>query len=356
LRPEGTAPVIRAFIENKLYTDSPPYKLFYIGPMFRYDRPQAGRYRQHHQFGVEAIGSDSPEQDAELIDLAYTLYQRLGLKNLKVKLNSIGDLSCRMAFREALLAYLRPLSSELSEDSQRRLEVNPLRVLDSKDPKDQEIAAKAPSILNFLNDECLQHFNQVKQLLENIHIPFEIDSHLVRGLDYYNKTVFEIVADKLGAQNSIGGGGRYDGLIKNLGGPDLPSTGFATGIERVIQAMLNDNVALPASDSPSLFIIPLGEKAQSKCFNLLHALHQSGVKAQMDYSGRKLGKLMQYADQIQAKFVVVIGDNEINSHTVELKEMASGQKIKVNLSDLVRLLAIEGKGRNSSTFKGLNYV
>lgn len=343
LRPEGTAPVVRAFIQHQLYNDSLIHKFFYIGPMFRYDRPQAGRYRQHHQFGAEAIGANAPEQDVEMIDLVYTIYQRLGLKNLKVYLNSIGDASSRLAFKDALLHYLRPYASELSEDSRRRLEANPLRILDSKDPKDQEIASKAPSILNYLNQDSLLHFERVKALLTAISIPYEINDGLVRGLDYYNKTVFEIVAGELGAQNSIGGGGRYDGLIKTLGGPDLPSIGFATGLERVIQAMINQNVPLPSPKRSTLFLIPLGEKAQCECFHLLHTLRQQGIEAQMDFTGKKLNKVMQFADQIQVRFVAVIGENELNNNQVELKEMSTGRKISVHLPDLAKTMTLENK-------------
>lgn len=343
LRPEGTAPAIRALIEHQLYNQNPIQKLFYIAPMFRYDRPQAGRYRQHHQFGAEAIGNNSPEQDVELIDLVYTLYQRLGLKNLKVFINSIGDVSSRMAYRDALLAYLRPLTKDLSDDSQRRLELNPLRILDSKDPKDQEIAAKAPSILEFLTPDSKAHFNQLQTLLSAIRIPFEINNRLVRGLDYYNNTVFEIVAGELGAQNSIGGGGRYDGLIKMLGGPDIPSIGFGTGIERIIQTMLNQNVEIPSPKRPSLFLIPLGQDAQTKCFELLHGLRKHHLSAQMDFTGRKLNKVMQYANEIKAKFVAVIGENELKTGSVELKEMDTGLKIQIPLTSLPRILQLEEK-------------
>ena len=343
LRPEGTAPVIRAFVEHQLHVESPINKLFYIAPMFRYDRPQAGRYRQHHQFGAEAIGNDSPEQDVEMIDMMYTLYQKLGLKNLKVYINSIGDVSSRLAFKEALLTYLRPLASQLSADSQRRLEANPLRILDSKDPKDQEIASKGPSILDFLNPESAAHFSKVQSLLTAINIPFEVNSKLVRGLDYYNKTVFEIVAGELGAQNSIGGGGRYDGLIKMLGGPDLPSIGFGTGIERILQTMIHQQVALPTPNRSSIFIIPLGDEAKEACFSLVHSLRANNVAAQMDFTGRKLNKVMQYADQIKAKFVVVIGENELKTDIVELKEMATGLKMSIHLSDLVSTMHLDSK-------------
>jgi histidyl-tRNA synthetase len=338
LRPEGTAPVIRSLIENQLYNQSPIQKLFYICPMFRYERAQAGRYRQHHQFGVEVIGLSAPEQDAEIIDLIYTVFCRLGLKHLQVGLNSVGDVESRLSFREALLTYLKDFFEELSPDSKIRFATNPLRILDSKDHHDKKIIANAPSILDFLNPESREHFEGVQKSLKSLNIPFHIDHKLVRGLDYYNKTVFEIVAGELGAQNSIVGGGRYDGLIKTLGGPDLPSLGFGAGIERILQTLLKQEIPLPDFAQPTIFLVPLGSESTSQCFQILHDLRQEGISAQMDFSGKKLNKSLQYADQIKAKYVAVVGDNELSSDEVELKEMASGQKTKVQLSQLIHHL------------------
>lgn len=346
LRPEGTAPVARAYIEHHLNHELPIQKFYYIGPMFRYERAQAGRYRQHHQFGVEAIGSSSPEQDAEVIDLLYTLYSRLGLQNLRVKINNLGDAECRNKYRGALQSYLKSYYNELSEDSKKRFEKNPLRILDSKDPRDGEIIAEAPSILEFLSLECKNHFEQVLKSLNALDIPYEINDKIVRGLDYYNRTVFEVVADELGAQNSIGAGGRYDGLIKMLGGPDTPSTGFATGIERVIQTILGQGVSTPAPFRPTIFIIPLGENAKTPCFEILHDLRKQGIKSQMDFTGRKLGKVMGYANQVGAKFVAVIGDNELKTKQVELKNMETGEKILAPVFHLSRILRIEVEGED----------
>jgi histidyl-tRNA synthetase len=339
LRPEGTAPVMRAFIEHHLDQTAPIQKLYYIAPMFRYERAQAGRYRQHHQFGAEAIGNGTPEQDAELIDLLYTLYQRLGLKNLSLFINSIGDAASRQAFRQALKDYLAPHVPLLSPDSQVRFEVNPLRILDSKDPRDMAIVAHAPSILDFLSDDEKGHFEDLKRLLTLLKIPYQVNPLLVRGLDYYNKSVFEVVAGELGAQNSIGGGGRYDGLLQTLGGPNLPSIGFGTGIERILQTMINQNVTLPHREHPTLFLIPLGEKAKMACFEILHTLRQQGIPSQMDFSGKKVGKLLQYADQIGSTYVAVIGDHELDSQEVELKHMTTGQKIKIPLTELIHTLS-----------------
>lgn len=345
LRPEGTAPVVRAFLSNKIEQTAPIHKLYYIGPMFRYERAQAGRYRQHHQFGAEVIGSKAPEQDVELIDMLYTLYNRLGLKNLQVNINSIGDAACRIAYRNALVEYLQTHESELSADSKIRLKTNPLRVLDSKDPTDIKINAGAPSILNFLSEECKEHFNEVQILLKQLEIPFQINTKLVRGLDYYNKTVFEIIAGELGAQNSVAGGGRYDGLLKTLGGPDLPATGFATGLERVIQTMLKQEVTLPPANAPEIFLIALGNEARRACFSLLHKLRLSGISAAMDFSDRKINKIMQYANQIQAEYVVVVGDDELKNGLVELKEMKTGEKRSLPFQHIAAILSHEKKNQ-----------
>ncbi len=343
LRPEGTAPVMRCVMENHLDQQASVQKLFYISPMFRYERMQAGRYRQHHQFGVESIGYGSPEADAEVIDLLYTLSHRLGLKGLTVQLNSIGTSDTRSTFTEALKKYLQQHKNDLSEDSQRRLETNTLRILDSKDPKDQEIVANGPSILDFLDDEGREHFEKVQEHLDQIGVPYEINSNLVRGLDYYNRTVFEILAHELGAQNSIGGGGRYDGLLKQLGGPDLPAMGFGAGIERIIQTMLLQEVETPEPFHPTLFLIALGEKARKSCFSILHDLRQDGIPCQMDLSSRKLGKVMHYADHVKATFVAVIGENELESQIVELKRMSTGKTIQAPLDHLSRILSVESR-------------
>lgn len=347
LRPEGTAPVMRAFIEHQLDQQSSIHKLFYIGPMFRYERTQAGRYRQHHQFGVEAIGNDSPEQDAEVIDLLNTFYQRLGLKNLHLCLNSIGDAACRIAYRKALQEYLRSSLDLLSPDSQNRFQSNPLRILDSKDPQDRQILKGAPIILDFLNDHCRQHFEILQSRLDQLNIPYTISPHLVRGLDYYSKTVFEFTTDELGAQNSIGGGGRYDGLMKQLGGQNLPAMGFGTGIERVIQTMLKQDASIRQANKPTLFIIPLGEEAKTRGFTLLHELRQQRIAAQMDFSGKKLNKVMQQANQLGVKYVVVIGENELLAGKVDLKNMATGETTPVSMDSLTRILQIE---QNSEDF------
>ncbi len=335
LRPEGTAAVMRAIIEKKLYSQNSINKLFYIGPMFRYERPQAGRYRQHQQFGVEAVGYSHPEQDAELLDMIHTLYKELGLVDLKFMINSVGDKESRDHFKLRLKEYLLPLLTELSEDSQRRFEINPLRILDSKNEKDQELLQGAPSILDCLNEASGEHFYSLLHLLDRLRIPYEVNKQLVRGLDYYDKTVFEISSQQLGAQNSIGGGGRYDGLIKKLGGPDLPAVGFATGIERVIQTLIAQEVDLPVAPCPTLFLIPLGDAAKEKCFEVLHQLRRERIHCEMDYSGKKLKQVMRYANAIRAKSVAIIGDNELAAKQIDLKDMLSGDTKTVTFEGLI---------------------
>lgn len=329
LRPEGTAAVMRSFIEKGLQSQGTHHRLFYIGPMFRYERPQSGRFRQHHQFGVEIIGPAQPEQDAELIEMLYTLYEKLGLKNLKVFINCLGNKAARDEFRSKLQDYLRPKLQTLSEDSKRRFEANPLRILDSKDPEDIEIVKSAPSILDFLSPESKAHFARVQAILSHLKIPYEVQHKLVRGLDYYNDTVFEVTSSHLGAQNSLAGGGRFDGLMKSLGGPDLPTIGFATGIERVIQALLNQSHLVPERPRPALYIIPLGEEAMAPCFSLARILRLTGCACLVDVSGKKLKNAMQQADASRAEYVIILGENELKEGQCELKEMASGQKMKL---------------------------
>lgn len=340
LRPEGTPPVMRAFVEHQLQNLGYIQKLFYIGPMFRYERPQAGRYRQHHQFGAEVVGVKGPEQDAELIDMLMTLYNKLGLKGVKVMLNSLGDEESRGAFRYALKRYLDPYAKDLSEDSQRRLETNPLRILDSKHPADQEIITDAPTILDFLDTDSRAHFEEVQRLLTDINVPYEISPRLVRGLDYYNKTVFEVVSSSLGAQNAIGGGGRFDGLLKTLGGPDLPSIGFATGLERVIQSILAEKAEITEAKRATVTLIPIGDAAREAGFRLIKQLREKGVRSVMDFTGRKIAKAMNSANQSGVPYVVVLGDEEVESGIVKVKDMATGEEEVITMDGLSTYLFV----------------
>lgn len=342
LRPEGTAPVMRAFVEKNLNQLAPKHKFFYIYPMFRYERGQAGRYRQHHQFGIEAIGEGSFLQDVEVIQLLYAFLESLGLKKLTLHLNSIGNKQTRESFKEALKHYLLPHFEQLSKESQERLAINPLRILDSKNPQDKKVLKEAPSILDFLDEESKVHFESVCHFLNKASVPFVINPFLVRGLDYYNRTVFEVTADELGAQNSLGGGGRYDGLIKELGGPDLPSCGFGCGIERILQTAIAQGVYLPEAHATSLFLIPLGDQALAKCFELLSDLRRKGLSVEMDFSGKKLKNAMRYADSIKVRFVAIIGENELEKGHVELKEMKTGTTETVPFDQLEKKV-MDGK-------------
>lgn len=341
LRPEMTASVMRAFIEKNMHAHGSYHRLFYIGPMFRYERPQAGRFRQHHQFGVEVIGSKLPQQDAELIEMLYALYERLGLKNLTVYINSLGDRESRVQFRKALQDYLRPHLSEMSDESKIRFEVNPLRIFDSKDERDKKIVVGAPSILDFLTQDAKDHFDEVQRVLRYLQIPFEINTQLARGLDYYNRTVFEITSGQLGAQNTIGAGGRYDGLMKELGGQDLPTIGFATGLERILQTILAQHAPHPPAPKTYVYFIPLGQEAQLKVFQLAKILRRSGIVTEIDLTGKKLKSAMQQASELGVEYVAIIGENELQEGVCELKEMKTFTSHKMSLSALLHFFTMK---------------
>ncbi|NGX50873.1 MAG: Histidine--tRNA ligase [Chlamydiae bacterium] len=334
LRPEGTAPVMRAFVQSQLQQLGNQHKFFYIAPFFRYDRPQAGRYRQFHQFGIEAIGSREPEQDFEAIELLYELYRRLGLKNLNVLINTLGDSSCRTRYKEALLTFLKPHFDSLSEESQIRFTKNPLRILDSKDPKERALLEKAPSILDFLSPESKSHFDALCALLKEQSLPFTIDSKLVRGLDYYNETVFEVTSDVLGAQNTIGAGGRYDGLLPAIGGPDLPCIGFSTGIERILHTMEGQKAPFPPKSGPFVTFIPLGETAKKVAFKLLYELRHCSIPSEMIQS-KKIQKALQSAEKNLTTFAVIIGEEELSTRSAQVKMMKSRTTEEIALDSLV---------------------
>lgn len=335
LRPEGTSSVIRSFIENNLAQAGSVHKLFYLGPMFRYERPQSGRYRQHHQFGIEAIGVAGPEQDAEVIDLLFQIYKRLGITNLKVHLNTVGDPESRQAFRSALLEYLRPFLGELSPDSQARFEKNPLRILDSKDPKDKEIVSKAPSILHYLTPSAKHHFQELCRLLDLIQIPYQINDKIVRGLDYYNKTVFEFLTDNLGAQNTIGAGGRYDGLLATFDGPDLPGVGFATGMERVIQVLLGQKIETPVQPRPCLYFIPMGDRAREKCFSLATLCRHNHIAAEVELHAKKMQTAMQNAVKSNAFYTAIIGEEELKKDSLQLKDLETREQKEIRFDQFL---------------------
>jgi len=338
LRPEGTAPVMRSILENRLQQFSPNVKLFYMGPIFRYDRPQAGRYRQHHQFGIEAVGCDKPEQDVEVIELLCEIYKKIGLSNLQVQINSIGDIESRTKFNAALKEFLLQHLDDLSKDSQVRFHKNPLRILDSKSPEDKRILEKAPSILDYLDAESKQHFEKVLSLLDVLGIAYVINPLLVRGLDYYNRTVFEVVSSDLGAQNTIGAGGRYDDLAKFLGAKSLPSVGFATGIERILQTMIEQECSFPSPQSCFLYILPLGKESMDFCFKLTSDLRRKGIPVEMDFSSKKIQQGLQLASKLRAQFCLIIGEQELASKIALLKNLDTREQISIELSTCIDTL------------------
>ncbi len=331
LRPEATASVVRAYVEHGLFNSEPFQKLYYIGPMFRYEKPQKGRSRQFHQYGVEAIGALDPGLDVEVIDLAWTLMESLGLKGLSLRLNSIGCPEDRVRYREALREYFAPRIGEMCPDCQRRYEENPLRILDCKNEICQPHIQGAPGSVDYLCDDCRAHFETVKGYLDQLGLQYRIDPKLVRGLDYYTRTVFELVSEDLGAQDALLGGGRYDGLVKQLGGPPTPGVGFAGGLERLI-LVLRARGLLPESDTGvDLFLVTLGDTARRSAVELAHALRRDGIAVDLDYRGRALRKQMKYADQIKAQHVLVIGEDEVKTGTARLKEMTTGEETEVAL-------------------------
>ncbi|MBD1996403.1 histidine--tRNA ligase [Leptolyngbya sp. FACHB-541] len=331
LRPENTAGVIRAFIEHHLHAQGGVQRLWYTGPMFRYERPQAGRQRQFHQLGAELVGSPDPRADAEVIAIATDLLQSLGLKALRMDLNSVGTIADRQTYREALVAYFTPHQAELDADSQDRLTRNPLRILDSKDERTKAIAQDAPSILDYLSPNSQKHFDRVRQLLEDLGISYQLNSRLVRGLDYYTHTAFEIISDDLGAQSTVCGGGRYDGLVAELGGPETPAVGWAIGLERLILLLQQQSLATAAID---FYLVSRGDRAEAQALKLAQTLRQLGFAAELDLSGSAFGKQFKRADRSGAVACLILGDAEADSETVQIKWLKSGEQEAIAQSDL----------------------
>lgn len=337
LRPEGTAAIARSFTENKMFgLPNQPVKLYYLGPMFRYERPQSGRYRQFVQFGVEALGSMDPAIDAEVMALAMEFYRSLGLKRLKLVINSLGDRESRKAHRDALIQHFRPRIDEFCSDCQERLEKNPLRILDCKKDRDHELMASAPSILDFLNDDSATYFSRVQHYLQAMNIEFVVDPTLVRGLDYYNHTAFEIMseAEGFGAITTLCGGGRYNGLVQEMGGPDTPGIGFALSIERLIQALEVEAVPMEKDKRIDAYIIALGEKAKDYSVALLENLRRDGLSVERDYMNRKLKAQFKAAERLGAQHAVIIGDDELSSGVATVKNLATGEQKEVALEHL----------------------
>ncbi|AMV61596.1 Histidyl-tRNA synthetase [Pediococcus damnosus] len=339
LRPEGTAGVVRAFVENKLYGPEhiKPVKLYYTGPMFRYERPQSGRLREFHQIGVEAFGSESPNLDVEVISMGMHLLKKLGIHNLKLVINTLGDQATRKAYRSALIAYLEPHFDELSEDSKVRLHKNPLRVLDSKDKDDQKLVADAPSILDYLTPESASHFETVKNLLETLQIDYQVDASMVRGLDYYNHTIFEIMAnDKaLGKGDvTVCAGGRYNGLVEELGGPETPGIGFGLGAERLLLLMQAQKAPLPTISPLDVYVVGIGDETKSETLKIVETIRNNGFSTDQDYLDRKPKSQFKTADRLNAKIVITLGNDELAQKVVNLKVMATGDEQQVKLEDV----------------------
>ena len=335
LRPEGTAGAVRSYLENGLCNEALPQKVCYLISCYRYEKPQAGRLREFHQFGVECFGSASPLADAEIIALAKSLFDTLGVKDLSLEINSIGCPPCRAEYHKALKEYFSSRKDELCNTCKSRLDRNPMRILDCKSPICHEIAEGAPVVIDYLCDECKEHFENVQKYLKAQNIEYTINPQIVRGLDYYTKTVFEFVSNSIGAQGTVCGGGRYDGLVEELGGQHTPSLGFAMGIERLMLLMEAQGCEFPEAEKPDLFIVALGEKATLKAVEIAKDMREEGFSALLDLNQRSVRAQMKYADKLGAKFNVVIGDNEVEAKTAKLKNMQTGEETEINLDTFV---------------------
>lgn len=341
LRPEGTAPVVRSYVENKLFAPEvqKPVKVYYIGSMFRYERPQAGRLREFHQLGVECFGSKNPATDVETIAMAYQLFNTLGIKDVTLHLNSLGNTESRLAYRQALIDYLTPIRESLSKDSQRRLDENPLRVLDSKEKEDKVAVENAPSILDYLDEESQAHFDEVRTMLESLNIPYVIDTNMVRGLDYYNHTIFEFITIIDKSELTICAGGRYDSLVEYFGGPETAGFGFGLGLERLLLVLDKQGITLPVEEGVDVYIAVLGSEANGKALELVQAIRYQGFKAERDYLGRKIKAQFKSADAFKAKTVITLGESELESGQVSVKNNTTREEVTVSFEELTENFA-----------------
>lgn len=341
LRPEGTAPVVRSFVENKLFAPEvqKPVKMYYIGSMFRYERPQAGRLREFHQVGVECFGSANPATDVETIAMAYQLFQTLGIKDVTLHLNTLGSAASRAAYRQALIDYLTPMRDKLSADSQRRLDENPLRVLDSKEKEDKVAVENAPSILDYLDEESQAHFDAVREMLETLNIPYVIDTNMVRGLDYYNHTIFEFITAVDKSELTICAGGRYDSLVEYFDGPETPGFGFALGLERLLLILDKQGIELPVEKEMDVYITVLGQGANLKALELVQAIRNQGFSAERDYLGRKIKAQFKSADVFNAKTIITLGESEIEAGQVAVKNNKTREEVTVSFDEITNNFA-----------------
>ena len=340
LRPEGTAGIVRSFIENKLYANSLPLKAWYFGPMFRYERPQAGRYREFYQFGFEAFGSNDPMMDAEVIGIIVNLFNILGLKGIKVNINTLGDKESRENYRKALLDYFKPYLNDLCEDCKKRYEKNPLRILDCKVDRENEIMKNAPKMVDYLNEESKNHFEKVKEYLDALNIDYTINSNIVRGLDYYTHTVFEVEADikGFGSQNVLAAGGRYDHLVEFIGGPSVPGVGFALGLERLLLALEKEEIDIKEKEPLDVYIFGASKEEKKYILSLGNTLRMNGFNVEIDYNNKSFKSNFKKADSLLAKYIIIIGEEEVKSKILTVKNNKTKEEYKVKLDNLIEFL------------------
>ena len=340
LRPEGTAGIVRAFIENKLYAGNLPLKAWYLGPMFRYERPQAGRYREFYQFGFEAFGSFDAMMDAEVIGIVYNLFKILGLKGVSVNINTLGDKESRENYRKALLEYFKPYLNDLCDDCRRRYEKNPLRILDCKVDSNNEIMKDAPKMVDYLNEESKEHFEKVLKYLSDMGISYKVNSNIVRGLDYYTHTVFEVVADidGFGAQNTLAAGGRYNHLVEFVGGPSMPGVGFALGLERLFLALEAEEIDIREKINPDVYIFSVGDEFKRNVLSLANDLRMAGFNVDIDYNSKSFKSNFKRADSLLAKYIIIVGEEEVKSKILTIKNNITKEEYKVKLDEIIEFL------------------
>lgn len=341
LRPEGTAGIVRSFLENKLYSRvEQPVKAWYFGPMYRYERPQSGRFREFYQFGLEVFGTNDPMMDAEIISMIVNLYKLLGLKGIKVNINSLGDSTSRENYHQALINYFKPYINELCPDCQKRFNKNPLRILDCKIDHQNEVIKNAPKMLDYLNEESKQHFEKVKEYLDSLNINYVVNPNVVRGLDYYTNTVFEIEADikGFGSQNVLCGGGRYNNLVQNIGGPSTPGVGVAIGIERLLQALELENINLDEDNQIDCYLIPITDQEKNYAINLSQDLRMNGFITEIDYMNRNLKSNFKQADRLNSKYIIIVGEEEVKTNTLTIKDNQTKEEIKIKKDQIIDFL------------------
>lgn len=335
LKAEGTAPAARSYIENKLYADPQPIKTFYITPIFRYERPQKGRLREHHQFGVEVYGSESPSIDAEVMSILDNLYKKLGIKGIELQINSIGCSKCRPNYDQALKEFLNEKLDDLCETCNSRFDTNPMRILDCKNDNCQKQLEDAPTMLDYLCDECNQHFDMVKGYLDNLEIEYIVNPRIVRGLDYYTKTAFEFISSEIGAKSTVCGGGRYDGLVEQIGGPHTPAIGFGMGIERLLLTLENNNIELPKDDDLDIFIVTMDEKSKALAMKIIKDLREINISSDLDHLDRSVKAQFKYSNKLNSTYTIVIGNDEIENKSVKIKNMKTSEQEEISLENIV---------------------